>query len=124
VPDEVIIYLMGKFGTPPAPVDEGVRDRVLTSAHGRGFGGWERPQPSLGELREQYGGSRVSDEELLLRYMVPLEDIEAARAAGPVKGGYEFRDRTTLRELVDHALTLKRVKQLRIAVPEGRIELG
>src|SRR3954451_2249716 len=77
VPDEVIIYLMEKFGTPPAPISEEVRDKVLSSAHGRRFADWERPQPSLAELREQYGGSRVSDEELLLRYMVPAEDIEA-----------------------------------------------
>ena len=76
VPDEVIIYLMGKFATPPAPVDENVRDKVLASAHGQRFEGWERPQPSLEELREQYGGPRISDEELLLRYMVPVEDLE------------------------------------------------
>jgi oxaloacetate decarboxylase alpha subunit len=124
VPDEVIIYLMGKFGTPPAPVDENVRDKVLTSAHGQRFKGWERPQPSLVELRERYGGPRISDEELLLRYMIPLEDVAAAHAAGPVKAGYDFRDTTTLRDLVDHAMSLKRIRQLRIVVPEGRIELG
>src|SRR4051794_23547507 len=70
VPDEVIIYLMGKFGEPPAPVDENVRDKVLASAHGQRFAGWKRPQTPLSELREQYGGAKISDEELLLRYMV------------------------------------------------------
>jgi oxaloacetate decarboxylase alpha subunit len=118
VPDEVIIYLMGKFGTPPAPVDENVRDKVLSSAHGQRFAGWERPQPSLSELREQYGGKRTSDEELLLRYMVPLEDLEAAYAAGPVKPTYDFRDPTTVHELLDHALSLKRARHVRIDRPE------
>jgi oxaloacetate decarboxylase alpha subunit len=122
VPDEVIIYLMGKFGEPPAPVDEDVRDKVLSSAHGRRLTDWERPQPSLDELREQYG--RVSDEELLLRYMVPLEDLQAAYAAGPVKPGYDFHDATTLRDLVDHALSLKRPRHIRIATPEGSVTLG
>ena len=124
VPDEVIIYLMGKFGDPPAPVDEDVRDKVLSSAHGQRFAGWERPQPSLGELREQYGGARVSDEELLLRYMVPEEDLDAAKAAGPVKPTYDFQDTATLRDLVEHALTLKRARRLRLTTPEGSSALG
>ena len=55
-PDEAVIYLMNAFGVPPAPVDENVRDKVLNSEHGRRFAGWERPQPSLSELRDQYGG--------------------------------------------------------------------
>jgi oxaloacetate decarboxylase alpha subunit len=124
VSDEVIVYLMGKFGEPPAPVDEDVRDKVLSSAHGRRFAGWERPQPSLAELREQYGGSGVSDEELLLRYMVPLEDLQAAYAAGPVNPSYAFADTTTLRDLIDHAMTLKRPRNLRVSTPEGSFALG
>jgi oxaloacetate decarboxylase alpha subunit len=28
VPDEVIRYVLGRFGTPPAPVDPGIRDRI------------------------------------------------------------------------------------------------
>ena len=124
VPDEVIIYLMGKFGTPPAPVDENVRDKVLSSAHGQRFAGWERPQPSLQEIRDQYGGSRVSDEELLLRYMVPAEDLEAAYAAGPVKPTYDFRDDSSLKALLDHALTLKRARHVQISTPQGSLSVG
>ena len=89
-PDEAVIYLMNAFGVPPAPVDENVRDKVLNSEHGRRFAGWERPQPSLKELRDQYGGPSLSDEELLLRYMVPAEDLEATRAAGPLRTDYLF----------------------------------
>jgi hypothetical protein len=80
VPDEVVLYLMEEFGPPPAPIDAEVRDRVLSSPHGQRFAGWERPQPTLSELREQYGGRSVTDEELLLRYMVPAADVDAARA--------------------------------------------
>ena len=91
---------------------------MLSSAHGQRFAGWERPQPSLDEVREQYGGKRVSDEELLLRYLVPLEDLEAARAAGPVKPFYEFRDTTSVHDILERALTLKRPRHVRIARPE------
>jgi oxaloacetate decarboxylase alpha subunit len=123
VPDEVIIYLMGKFGEPPAPVDDEVRDRVVASAHGKRFDGWERPQPSLAELREQYGGPRISDEELLLRYMVPLEDLEAAHAAGPVKQTYDLRDPATPQQLVEQALAMRRPRYLRLARPEMNLTL-
>jgi oxaloacetate decarboxylase alpha subunit len=124
VPDEVIIYLMGKFGTPPAPVDDNVRDTVLSSAHGLRFAGWERPQPSLAEVREQYGGPRISDEELLLRYMVPLEDLQAAYAASPVRPAYDFHDATNLQALLQHALTLKRARYVRVSTPEGAMTFG
>ena len=86
---------------------------MLSSPHGERFAGWERPQPSLEELREQYGS--VSDEDLLLRYMVPLEDLEAARAAGPVQRTYSFRDTTSLADLLEHAKTLRRAHHFRVA---------
>ena len=115
VPDEVIIYLMEKFGTPPAPIDENVRDKVLTSSHGQRFAGWERPQSTLAELREQHGDPKMSDEELLLRYLVPLEDLQAARAAGPVQRTYPFEDTTSLPELLEQALRMRRARHLRVA---------
>jgi oxaloacetate decarboxylase alpha subunit len=43
---------------------------------------WEPPQPSLAELRRRFGES-VSDDELLLRLLVPESDIEAMRATPP-----------------------------------------
>ena len=48
------------------------------------------PAVALTELRDQYGGPSLSDEELLLRYMVPAEDLEATRAAGPLRTDYLF----------------------------------
>ena len=81
------VIMMGRFGTPPAPVDEDVRDRVLSSAHGQRSAGWERPQPSLGQLREQYGGSRVSDEERGEGAMLEAADAGRASEAAPAVPG-------------------------------------
>jgi oxaloacetate decarboxylase (Na+ extruding) subunit alpha len=120
VPEEVVIYLQGHFGQPPARVDEDVRDKVLSSPQGQRLAGWERPQPSLRELREQYGGQHLSDEELLLRYMVPLEDLQAA---GPPKPGYDFVDQTSLSELIDHAFALKRPRYVHLDLPQGSVTL-
>jgi oxaloacetate decarboxylase alpha subunit len=124
VPDEVILYLGNHYGVPPAAVDANVRDRVLNSAHGKRFADWQRPQPTLDEVRKQYGGARASDEELLLRYLVPAEDLERARAAGPLKCSYDYEDRTSMRELLEQLLALKRPRYVQVRRPEGEIELS
>ncbi|MBV9922574.1 MAG: carboxyltransferase, partial [Pseudonocardia sp.] len=122
-PDEAVIYLMNAFGVPPAPVDENVRDKVLNSEHGRRFAGWERPQPSLKELRDQYGGPSLPDEELLLRYMVPAEDLEATRAVGPLRTDYLFTTPTSVGDLITRFGELTRTRSLRVTHPEFRLEL-
>ena len=52
------------------------------------FGDWEPPQPSLAEIRRAYG-EHLSDEELLLRYLIPGPDVDAMYdAARPVEPVY------------------------------------
>lgn len=88
VPDEVIMYVLGHLGQPPAPIDEDVLDKILSSPRGVDFARFEPPEPTLDELRRQYGGPHLSDEELLMRYLVPEREIAATRAAGPLKRSY------------------------------------
>jgi oxaloacetate decarboxylase alpha subunit len=91
VPDETVIYAMGLNGTPPAPMDQNVKDRILESKRGRELAGWTLPQPTLAELRQQYG-IHLSDEELLLRILVPGPAVDAMIAAGPVRQDYPSAD--------------------------------
>lgn len=114
VPDEVIIYTLGFLGTPPAAIDPDVRDRILSSPRAQQYLSWEPPQPTLTELRRQYGDERMSDEELLCRYLAPAEDFEATRAAGRVNPTYVFRDTRAAQELVETALTMRRPRHLRV----------
>ena len=93
----------------------------LTQEQGRRLASWTRPQPSLAEVRQQYGGKQVSDEELILRYLVPAEDLAAARAAGPVKRTYDYHDDMSLKDLLGHLMTLKRARQVYIRRPEGEL---
>jgi hypothetical protein len=44
-----------------------------------------RPQPTLADMRRELGGPGVSDEELLLRWLLNRDDIALMRAAGPAK---------------------------------------
>jgi oxaloacetate decarboxylase alpha subunit len=52
------------------------------------FNGWSPPQPSLAEIRRDLG-ERLSDEELLLRYLIPGPDVDAMYAANrPIEPVY------------------------------------
>lgn len=87
VPDEVIIYALGHLGPFAAPLDEDVKDRILSSHRGKEFANWEPPQPSLKDLRHEYG-ENLTDEELLLRALIPGPDVDAMKAAGPPRTHY------------------------------------
>ncbi len=78
VPDEVIKYVLGRFGPPPAPIDPAVQERVLGLPRARELD-VPVPEPSLEELRRQFGGT-ISDEELLLRWALPADQVDAALA--------------------------------------------
>ena len=82
IPDEVLIYAHGFYGDPVAPLDQNVLDTIMSSPKAREFRDWEPPQPSLEELRRRFGPS-ISDDELLLRLLVPERDIEVMRATPP-----------------------------------------
>ena len=43
---------------------------------------WEPYEPSIQEMRQKLGGPGVSDEELLLRWLLTRDEIAAMRAGG------------------------------------------
>jgi oxaloacetate decarboxylase alpha subunit len=86
VPDEVIRYALGLFGTPPAPMDPNVRDRIEQLPRARELSGMAG-MPELSELRKRFGAG-LSDEEFLLRATMPQEQVDAMVAAGPCRAHY------------------------------------
>ena len=108
VPDEVMIYVLGHLGKPPAPLNQNVKDRILGSPRGQAYLAWAPPQPSLAELRAQYGDPGMSDEELLSRYLVPSDDLAATVAAGPPTPHYVFRDSAELVSMIERSSSLRR----------------
>jgi oxaloacetate decarboxylase alpha subunit len=123
VPDEVLVYVLGHLGTPPAPIDEDVLDRMLSSDRGREMQAWEPPQPTIGELKQQYGDAGMSDEELLRRYLVPLQDVEATRAAGPAATTYRFEHDDVPGRLIDDLLAGTRASFAHIETGDASITL-
>jgi oxaloacetate decarboxylase alpha subunit len=109
VPDEVLVYVLGHLGQPPAPIDANVLDRMLSTDRGREMQAWEPPQPTIRELKEQYGDGAMSDEELLRRYLVPLQDVEATHAAGPPARTYDFEDDGIAASLLEDLLVKSRI---------------
>ena len=90
VPDEIITYVLGHYGKPVAPLDDNAKDRILSNARAKDFVNWTPPQPTLEELRKGFGGN-ISDDELILRLLVPEKEIAAMRAAGPPKRDYPIK---------------------------------
>lgn len=79
VPDEVLLYVNGFYGKPVAPLDQRVLDRIMDSPKAKSYQDWEPPQPELGELRKKFGKD-ISDDELILRLLVPEHDIDVMRS--------------------------------------------
>lgn len=86
IPDEVIQYAYGYYGEPSVPIDSNVMDRIASHPRAKDIRGTEPPQPTLEEIRKQYGN--VSDDELILRFLVASNYIDAMKAAGPVRRDY------------------------------------
>jgi len=86
VTDQVIHYALGVWGEEGArDMDPNVKDKILNRPRARELAKWTPPEPSLHEVRQKIGGPGVSDEQLLLRWLLHEEEIAAMRAAGPIR---------------------------------------
>jgi oxaloacetate decarboxylase alpha subunit len=107
VPDEVIQYTLGHMGPLMRPVEPEVADRILSQPRAAELRNWERPQPTLREIREQLGRN-LSDEELILRYLIPAEHVDAM-LEGPPAPTSASEIVANVRELVAEAPGLSRI---------------
>ena len=86
VTDQVINYALGIWGEEGArDMDPDVKEKILNRPRAKELAKWVPPEPSLHEVRQKIGGPDVSDEELLLRWLLHEEEIAAMRAAGPIR---------------------------------------
>jgi oxaloacetate decarboxylase alpha subunit len=73
IPDEVVAMVVGDFGSPPGPVSPEVLNRVESQGQTR----TAPAEESLRELRTRFG-HQISDEELLLRALMPKDQVDDA----------------------------------------------
>ena len=82
VTDQVIQYALGLWGREGSDhMDREVKAKILNRARAREIEKIEYPEPSLEEVRKQYGGAHLSDEELLLCYYAGPEFVDALKSA-------------------------------------------
>jgi oxaloacetate decarboxylase alpha subunit len=87
IPDEAIRYALGRFGKPNVPVDPNVMDRIHSMPRTKELLA-EPPMAPLEELRRRIGPT-LSDEEFLLRAVMPAGQVDAMLAAGPAPRRYD-----------------------------------
>jgi oxaloacetate decarboxylase alpha subunit len=87
IPDEVIRYAIGRFGKPNVPIASEVMNRIESLPRTREL----RAEPLMapvGELRKRIG-PQLSDEEFLLRAVMPAGQVDAMLAKGPAPRHYD-----------------------------------
>jgi oxaloacetate decarboxylase alpha subunit len=121
VPDENLMYLAGHMGAHPAPVDPEVLDRTLSTERGRYYQDWTPPQPTLKEVRHAHG-DRLSDEELILRFLMPDTDVDAMYAAGPVQRLIPVAESPEV-EMINELMRTTRASYIELNCGDTRIAL-
>lgn len=120
IPDEVIQYAYGFYGAPVQEIDRNVMDRIDSHPRAKEIRGTQPPQPTLAEIRRQYGN--VSDDELILRFLVAEDHVEAMKRAGPVRRDYPLLSSTQLQQ-VGELLTAAASRHLELRQEGLRLHL-
>jgi oxaloacetate decarboxylase alpha subunit len=80
VSDQVLRYVLGKFGRPTSAVDPAIEATILDRPRAREI---EREEsfPALADLKKRFG-ARMDEEEFLLRAVMPGDQVDAMLGAG------------------------------------------
>ncbi len=123
VPDEVIHYALGHYGPLPSVLDPEVADRILSSPRAAEIQRWERPNPTLAEIRANFRAG-ISDEELLLRFMCSDTEVDAMLAKGPIRTDPRRSANEIVRNLEDLIGERRKVTSLAVTTPEFSLSLA
>ena len=86
VTDQSIRYALGHFGGDVENLmDPEVRAKILDRPRARDLAKFDHAQLSLAQIRRDLDAFALSEEELLLRFLLRTEDIDRMRAAGPAR---------------------------------------
>jgi oxaloacetate decarboxylase alpha subunit len=85
IPDEVLKFVLGHFGTPEGPIAPEVLERINAMPRTAELS-VPKVERTVEQLHEEYGpadGTRLTEEELLLRIVLPVDQAEIANTAAP-----------------------------------------
>lgn len=115
VPNEVMQYAYGHYGTPPSSIDPEVMERIASQKMASTFERWERPQPTLEEIRSRFG-HHLSDEELCLRTLMPGAEVDAMLAAGPLQADRRASASAVVKMVRELSAEAKLARRLSVSV--------
>ncbi len=87
VPAQLVEYVAGYYGNPPAPMDQNIVDKIMSLPQAKNILSTMSNEPTLEELRQKVG-INYSDEEFLMRLALTPKDIDTMHAAGPINTIY------------------------------------
>jgi oxaloacetate decarboxylase alpha subunit len=120
VSDQVIRYVLGKFGRPTMPVDANVKDRILSRRRARELAAEPPPLPPH-ELRKKFNLG-IPEDEFLLRAVMPAEEVDAMLAAGPARQHYN-PDMQPILKLLRELQKRPEASDIAIEKPDFRLAL-
>ncbi|WP_072801515.1 carboxyltransferase [Rhodococcoides yunnanense] len=120
VSDEVVHYVLGHYGPVPAPVAPDVLDKILSSPRAKQLQDWTRPEPTLDEIRAQFSPG-ISDEELLIRFMMSDEEVDAMLAKGPLRTDRRRSTNKVVESVVELLGDSRGSKSFSVSTPEFSI---
>jgi len=120
VPDEVIQLALGFWGKEPVTdMDQQVRAKILDRRRATEWARWEQPQPSLAEIRREYG-EHISDEEIVLRFYAGDDGLKVmGKSSSPEE---YLSTRHPVVELVDRLVQKRDLKH--IFVQNGELSIS
>ena len=122
VTDQIIQYALGYWGREGAELlDPQVKAKILDRPRGKEWAQWQPPEPEISEIRKKMGAEGVSDEELLLRWNLSVEEIATMRAAGAPKEYLTVRQ--PLVNLLDELSKRNQYRQIIVQKGEMMISL-
>ena len=82
VSDEIIHYASGGWGEEESQsINPEVREQILQRPRAKALAAQHYEQPTLAQVRQQYGGFGVSDDELLLNFFTSAQQVAQMRQA-------------------------------------------
>ncbi len=120
VSDHVILYALGRYGEEAVTaMDQDVRAKILDRSRARKIDVEKPSDPSLEELRKMYGGSSISDEELMFR--VQVNDKMRKKLQPPVE--YRVGD-SSVASLVHELVRAGEYRHIHLSRPGLTLTMG
>jgi oxaloacetate decarboxylase alpha subunit len=122
VSDEIIQYAAGGWGKEESEsIHADVRDKILARPRAKALAARTYRQPTLKDVRAQYGGPGVSDDDLLLNFFTGVEQVAEMRRARQRQ--LDGQGCEGLRSLIDALGRSRSVKAVQIRLGDRTVSM-